>query len=267
MTVTSKDTTRIGFDRVGRGPSVILVGGAFQFRAIDQRTAQLAEMLGKDFTVIHYDRRGRGESTDTLPYAIDREIEDLEALIKAVGGSAVAFGMSSGAVLCLEAAARGLALTKLALYEAPFTSGDNSALQAHRDYTSKLNSLLAENRRGDAAALAMMYFGAPREMVEGMRQAPVWSLFESVAPTLAYDNALMRDRAVPVKLIGSVKVPTLVVDGGASPAFMREAADAIAAALPGAQRRTLPGQTHNVDPEVLAPVLRDFYQAVREFSR
>lgn len=260
MTAVSKDGTTIGFDRVGKGPSVILVAGAFQFRAIDQRSAQLAQLLSKDFMVIHYDRRGRGESTDTLPYAVDREIEDLQALIKAAGGSAVAFGMSSGAVLCLEASSRGLPLTKLALYEAPFNSGDSSALQASRDYTSKLNALLAENRRGDAVALAMTFFGTPPQMVEGMRHAPVWPLFESVAPTLAYDNAIMRDGSVPVKTIASVKVPTLAIDGGASPAFMGNAANAIAAALPGAKRRTLPGQTHAYDPEVLAPVLREFYK-------
>jgi pimeloyl-ACP methyl ester carboxylesterase len=257
--VISKDGTSIAFDRSGKGPAVILVGGAFQHRAIDPQTAQLAALLAQHYTVFHYDRRGRGNSSDTHPYAIEREIEDLEALINEAGGSAFVFGMSSGGVLALYAAARGLAITKMALYEPPFNSGDEPARQAAEHYTRELRALLTEGRRGDAVTLAMTTWGAPAEAVAGMRQTPIWPLFESVAPTLAYDNAIMGDGSVPTERLASLTVPTLVMDGGASPAFMHNAAQAVAHALPNAKLRTLEGQTHDVTPEVLAPVLVEFF--------
>jgi len=257
--IHSKDGTAIAFDQAGEGPAVILVGGAFQHRAIDPKAAKLTALLAQHFTVFHYDRRGRGDSGDTLPYATLREIEDLEALLKEAGGSACVFGMSSGAVLTLHAAARGLTIKKMALYEAPFNAGDDDACQASETYTKQLTALLAEGRRGDAAALAMTTFGAPAQAVAGMRQMPFWPTFEAVAPTLAYDNAIMGDGSVPITLITSIPVPTLVLDGGASPAFMHNAAEAVAHSLPNAQRCTLAGQTHDVDPDVLAPVLVEFF--------
>ncbi len=232
---------------------------AFQYRAIDPPTAQLAALLAQHFTVFHYDRRGRGDSSDTQPYAIEREIEDLEALVNEAGGSAFVFGMSSGGVLALDAAARGLALTKLALYELPFNAGDEHARQAAEYYTRQLTALLSEERRGDAVALAMTTWGAEASAIAAMRQTPIWSLFESVAPTLAYDNAIMGDGSVPADQLASITVPTLVMDGGASPAFMQSAAQAVALALPNARHRTLEGQTHDVAPEVLAPVLVEFF--------
>jgi len=257
--ILSKDGTSLAFDQYGTGPAVILVGGAFQHRAIDSGMAKLAALLAPHFTVLHYDRRGRGDSGDTLPYAIQCEIEDLDALLQEVGGSAYVFGMSSGAVLALRAAAGGLAIKKLALYEAPFHSGGDEDRQRAANYTRQLTALLAEGRKGDAAAFARQYFGMPAEMVAGMRQMPMWSLFEAVAPTLAYDNAIMGDGSVPVALLVSVTTPTLVMDGGASPAFMHLAAQSITSSLPNARHRRLPEQTHNVDPEVLAPVLAEFF--------
>ncbi len=259
--VTSKDGTVIAFDQSGAGPALILVGGAFQHRAIDAQTAQLADLLAQHFTVFHYDRRGRGDSGDTQPYSVQREVEDLNALINQAGGSALVFGMSSGAVLALKAAAGGLNIRKLALYEPPFNSGDDNARQASESYSRQITALLAEGRRGDAAAFAMTTFGAPREAVAAMRQAPVWPLFESVAPTLAYDAAIMGDGSVPTAWLASVGVPTLVMDGGASPAFMRSAAQATADALPQGRHRTLEGQTHDVAPGVLAPVLEEFFES------
>jgi pimeloyl-ACP methyl ester carboxylesterase len=259
--VISKDGTVIAFDRSGKGPTVMLVGGAFQYRAIDPPTVQLAALLAQHFTVFHYDRRGRGESSDTQPYAIEREIEDLEALIHEAGGSAFVFGMSSGGVLALDAAARGLAITKLALYEPPFNSGDEHARQAAEHYTRQLRTLLSEGRRGDAVALAMTTWGAPAEAIAGMRQTPMWPLFESVAPTLAYDDAIMGDGSVPTERLISITVPTLVMDGGASLVFMQNAAQAAAHALPNAQHRTLEGQTHDVAPGGLAPILEQFFQS------
>jgi len=169
-------------------------------------------------------------------------------------------GMSSGAVLALEAAAHGLPITKLALYEPPFNNpGVWDLLTKGENYTKQLTALLAEGRRGDAVALAMTAFGAPAEAVAGMRETPIWSMFESVAPTLAYDNAIMGDGSVPIERMASVTVPTLVIDGGASPAFMHNAAQEAADALPNAQRRTLEDQTHDVAPETLAPVLEEFF--------
>src|SRR5947209_11623968 len=259
--VTSKDGTVIAFDRSGKGPAVILVGGAFQYRAIDPPTAQLAALLASHFTVFHYDRRGRGDSSDTLPYTVEREVEDLDALIKEAGGQAAVFGMSSGGVLALEAAKHGLAITKLALYELPFNSGDESGRQASENYTRQLKALLTEGRRGDAVALAMTTWGAPAEAIAGMRPTPIWSLFESVAPTLAYDNAIMGDGSVPAERLASITVPTLVIDGGASPAFMHNAAQVVAHTLPNAKLRTLEDQTHDVAPEVLAPLLEQFFAA------
>ncbi len=258
--VTSKDSTRIAFDKLGNGPALILVGGAFQQRAGDERTAQLASRLSQNFTVFHYDRRGRGDSSDTQPYSVAREIDDLQALINEAGGSAFVFGMSSGAVLALKAAAHGLNIKKLALYEPPFNSGDANARTAAKNYTQQLTALLAENRRGDAAALAMTSWGAPAEAVAGMRQSPAWSSIEAIAPTLAYDDAIMGDGSVPTQDAKVVKVPTLVLDGGSSPAFMHHAADGLAKVLPNARRRTLEGQTHDVAPEVLAPVLAEFFK-------
>ncbi len=259
-TVTSRDGTAIAFDRSGVGPPVILVGGAFQQRAGDERTVQLAELLAPRYTVFHYDRRGRGDSGDTQPYAVEREVEDLAALIGAAGGSAFLFGMSSGGALGLAAAAHGLAITRLCVYEVPYIV-DEGARPAQTRYSRQLAALLSEGRRGDAAALAMTHFGAPAEAVAGMRLAPFWSTFEAVAPTLAYDDAIMGDCTLPTDLLASVTVPALVLDGGASPAWMRDAARALAGALPDARRRTLERQTHAVAPEVLAPVLAEFFAA------
>jgi pimeloyl-ACP methyl ester carboxylesterase len=258
--ITSKDGTKIAFDRSGKGPALILVGGAFQYRAIDERTTQLASLLAQHFTVYNYDRRGRGDSTDTQPYAIEREIEDLDALIKEAGGPACVFGMSSGAVLALRAAAHGLAIKKLALYEPPF-GNPGVWSPAAEGYTRQLTAFLAEGRREDAVTLAMTSFGAPAEAVAGMRRSLVWPMFEAVAPTLAYDDAIMGDGSLPIAVMKKVDIPTLVIDGGASPAYMHEAAQAVADGLSHGQQRTLEGQTHAYQPEVLALVLAAFYRS------
>ena len=262
-TVRSKDGTTIAFDRSGEGPAVILVGGAIQYRAIDANTARLAELLAPRFTVYHYDRRGRGDSGDTPPYAVEREIEDVDALIQAAGGSASLFGMSSGAVLSLEAADRGLAVTKLAMYEPPFMV-DDSRPPVAKDYRERLTGMLAEDRRGDAVELFMTEaVGMPTEAVAPMRDAPFWPGLESAANTLPYDDAIMGDttsgKPLPAGRWASVAIPTLVIDGGDSPAWAGNAVQAIVDALPQAQRRTLQGQTHEFDPEVLAPVLVEFF--------
>lgn len=256
--VISKDGTAIAFDRSGEGSPIILVGGAFQHRLIDPRTAQLAALLAPHFTVCHYDRRGRGDSGDTAPYAVEREVEDLETLIKEAGGSAFVYGMSSGAALALEAAARGLAITKLASYEPPFMVDDNRPRPPN--LATQYTELTSSGRRGDAVELFMTKaVGMPVEAVAQMRKAPMWLALEAVAHTLAYDATIMGDGSLPTERVASVTVPTLVMDGGASPAWMRNGVQALVDVLPNAQRRTLEGQTHDVKPEVLAPVLTECF--------
>jgi pimeloyl-ACP methyl ester carboxylesterase len=261
-TVTSKDGTTIAYDQSGSGPVVIFVDGALQYRAFDQGMAPLADLLAQHFTVIHYDRRGRGDSTDTQPYGLEREIEDIEALIDKAGGSAFLYGISSGAALAMEAAIKlGDKVKKLAMYEAPYND-DDSAQQAWRKYRQQLNEIVAAGRAGDAVGLFMMLVGMPADQVEGMHQHPMWPLWEAVGPTLAYDAAAMgEDSSVPTERAARVAVPTLVMTGSDSFPFMHVAAQTLANAIPNAQRLTLEGQTHEVAAEALAPVLIDFFKA------
>ncbi len=256
--VISKDGTRIAYDQSGRGPSIILVDGALCYREFGPAKA-LAALLAPNMTVITYDRRGRGESGDTQPYAVAREVEDIAALIEEAGGSAFLFGTSSGGCLALEAAIRlGDKVKKLAMYEAPYVS-DETLQQGELEYRKQLAALLAENRRGDAAALFMQHVGTPDGQIEGMRHAPVWPVFEAVAPTLAYDSLCMgEDRSVPVERASTVQVPALIMNGTAIP-FMADTANALAKAIPLGQHRTLEGQSHDVDLQVLAPVLVQFF--------
>jgi len=261
-TVTSKDGTTIAFDQVGDGPALILVSGALMYRAMEPQMAQLAGLLAPHFTTFYYDRRGRGDSTDTQPYAVQREIEDIEALIDEAGGSAFVYGISSGGALAMEAAIElGAKIKKLAMYEVPYNSED-SALQAWKEYRKQLVEALAADRRGDAVALFLTLVGMPADQIEPMRQEPWWPGMEAVAPTLAYDAATLgEDRAVQVEQAARIDVPVLVMNGDdANTEFMRETARALAKAIPNAQHRTLKGQTHNVDPTVLAPVLVEFFQ-------
>jgi len=253
-TVTSKDGTTLVYDRTGEGPAIVLVSGASTTRATN---AELASLLSEHLTVFNYDRRGRGDSGDTQPYALEREFEDLDAVIAEAGGSAAVLGFSSGAMLALKAAANGSSVTKLLLWEPPF-SLDEDGPQRQEEYATTLAKFLGEGRRGDAAALFLNLVGLPDEMVAGMRQSPMWAGMEEVAPSLAYDAAAMGDSLVPTALIADLAVPTLVLDGGASPAFLRDAAAATVAAIPGAERQTLDGQEHNVAPASIAPVVTRF---------
>ena len=253
--VRSSDGTTIAFDRLGQGAPVVLICGASCVRGIHE---QLAELLSADFTVFNYDRRGRGDSGDTPPYAIEREVEDLHAVLTEAGGAAAVFGNSSGAVLALHAAAAGLPITKLALWEPPFMV-DPDAPRRQQAYLAQLTELLDAGRRGDAMALFMTTIGLPEAMIAGMRNAPMWPGMEAVAHTLAYDATVMGDSTVPTGLVASVKAPTLVLDGSDTGAWAANSAQALTAALPNPRHRTLKGQTHNVAWDVLAPVLREFF--------
>jgi alpha-beta hydrolase superfamily lysophospholipase len=259
-TVASSDGTTIAFDRLGVGPPVILVSGASTARVVH---APLAALLATDFTVLNYDRRGRGDSGDTPPYAVQREVEDLEAVLTEAGGAAAVFGNSSGAVLALHAAAAGLPLIGLALWEPPFMV-DSDAARRQQAYATQLTELLDAGRRGDAMVLFMQNIGLPEPMIAGMRNAPMWPGMEALAPTLAYDAAVMGDSLVPTGLVASVTAPTLVLDGSDTGAWAAGAAQALTAALPNARRRTLSGQSHNVAWDVLAPELREFFTGLQD---
>jgi pimeloyl-ACP methyl ester carboxylesterase len=261
--VTSKDGTAIAYERLGAGPAVILVGGAFVDRS---ENAPLAAELAERFSVYNYGRRGRGDSGDTPPYAVEREIEDLQALIAEAGGAAHLYGISSGGALVLEAAAAGVGVDRLAVYEVPYDMAE-SGQQRHREYMASLERFLGEGRRGDAAELFMRLAGASDEMVAGARTSPMWPGLEAIAHTLLYDGACMGDNRPPTDRLARITRPTLVATGGASPAsfvggggdFFAKAADAIAAGIPRAQRQTVEGQTHQVDPKVMASVLERFF--------
>jgi pimeloyl-ACP methyl ester carboxylesterase len=253
--VRSTDGTQIAYDRLGGGEPIVLVSGASTSRAVH---SELAESLASDFTVLNYDRRGRGDSGDTLPYSVEREIEDLGALITAARQPAAVFGNSSGAVLALRAAAAGLPISRLALWEPPLFV-DPDAPRRAQEYASKLSGLLAAGRRGDAMALFMSTVGLPQEAIAGMRRSPGWPGMEAVAPTLAYDAAVMGDSTVPTTLISSVKVPTLVLTGGDTGAWAEGAARALTATMPSAEHRVLEHQTHAVAWDVLATELRGYF--------
>jgi pimeloyl-ACP methyl ester carboxylesterase len=262
-TVTSRDGTSIAFERIGTGSPLILVGGALQYRAIDERTAHLAELLAAEFAVYHYDRRGRGDSTDKAPYDVDREIDDLDALIEHAGEFAVVYGESSGAVLALRAAYAGVAIRKLALYEPPFIV-DDSRPPLPADYLCTLRDLAAAERRGDAVAYFMTEaVGLSDEFVASMREERFWPAFEAVAHTLAYDAAVMADAGngspTPLEHWSKLNVPTLVLDGSESPLHQHNACDLLATKLSRVERLTLTGQSHEVKPDVLALVLAEFF--------
>jgi pimeloyl-ACP methyl ester carboxylesterase len=255
--VKSRDGTNIAFETHGSGAPLILVDGAMGSRAMGFGS-ELATLLGKDFTVYVYDRRGRNESGDTQPYAVEREVEDIEALIDDSGGSAFVYGISSGAALALEAASRlGGKVRGLALYEAPY--GSPAQGNGPDDYEPKLNRLLVAGKRGEAVALFMSVVGVPPDMIEGMRQSPMWPVMESIAPTLAYDAKCMNGFKVPVDRAARVQAPTLVMSGSASFDFMRPAAEQIAETIPDARYQELPDQRHDVDAKVIAPILADFF--------
>jgi pimeloyl-ACP methyl ester carboxylesterase len=243
---------------------VILVDGALCYRASGPSRRLAARLAGR-FTVYAYDRRGRGDSGDTVPYIVEREVEDIEALIKEAGGSAYVFGISSGAALALEAAGQGLAIDKLAVYEAPFVV-DDSRPPTPADYLPRLTALLAAGRRGSAVRHFLRNAaGLPAVLVALMRFMPAWPKLTAVAHTLVYDHEILGDtgsgRPLPAERWASVTVPTLVVAGGASPPWLRNAMRSLADVLPNARYRTLDGQTHRVEPAALAPVLTEFFAA------
>jgi len=259
----SRDGTAIAFDRLGEGQPLILVDGALCSRAFGPMPA-LAPLLARHFAVYLYDRRGRNESGDTLPYAVEREIDDLQSMIDVAGGSAFVYGISSGAALALEAARRGLRITKLALYEAPFIV-DASRPPQPPDFLARLEQAVRSNRRSDAVKMFLQLVGVPKIATMVMPIIPAWSKLKAAAHTLPYDITIVaanqQGRPLGADVYSSVSVPTLVLDGGKSPAWIRNGMRALANAVPSAVYQTIPGQTHNVKAASLAPALIAFFNA------
>jgi pimeloyl-ACP methyl ester carboxylesterase len=255
--VTSVDGTTIAYDELGDGPAVILVSGG----SVDRTSnADLAALLAEHFTVFNYDRRGRGPSGDTQPYAVMREVEDIAAVVTAAGGSAYLFGSSSGAALALQAASQLATITKLAAWEPPFRM--DKAERPPADMAQTLHDLVAAGKRDGAVE----YFftkgvNLPSELVDSFKTQPFWQGQVELAHTLEYDAAIMGDTSLPETQLAAVHIPTLVVNGSESFPYMPEAADAVAKHVAGAQRVTLDGQQHNFAAEVLAPVLTTFFSS------
>lgn len=260
-TVISRDGTEIAFERSGAGPALIVVDGALCHRAFGPSRG-MAKRLSSHFTVYIYDRRGRGESGDTGPYAVGREVEDLEALIKEAGGSAFLCGFSSGAVLALEAATALPSVTRVALYEAPFVV-DDAGTPIPGDFAERLRGQVASGHRGAAVDAFMKLVGTPAVFRVVMRATPVWPKLKSVAHTLPYDITVMNvhqsGKPIAAARWASLAAPALVMDGGKSPQWMRNTTRELAAAVPGARHRTLPGQTHMVKPDAIVPELTAFF--------
>jgi pimeloyl-ACP methyl ester carboxylesterase len=257
--VVSKDGTSIAYDREGRGPALILIVGALCSRALGP-SVKLAPLLAGQFTVFSYDRRGRGESGDSAPYRVEREIEDLEALIAEAGGSALVFGHSSGAVLGLKAAAQGLPIRKLAIYEAPLVV--DRTRPSMQDDWAQIRNHLTQGRRGEALRVFLKTVGLPAFVVAIMRLFPVWSKLERVAHTLAYDGAITEGfqtgEPLSASVWSNVTIPVLAIAGGKSPVWMQNGMRALASTLSNAEHCTLDGQTHDVSAKVLEPVLEEF---------
>lgn len=259
-TARSKDGTMIAYERSGRGPALILVDGALCSRAFGP-SATLASLLARDFTVYRYDRRGRGQSGDTAPYAAAREVEDLAALIEQAGGSASLLGLSSGAALALEAAAAHLRIDKVVAYEPPYVDdrGDRGAAA----YQATLDQLIASGNRSGAVTYFMKdMVNVPAPFVVLMRLMPwVWPKLTAVAHTLPYDAAVMAEFRIPRARFASITAPALVMNGAKTDSRLKEAAAAIAGTIPGARHRELAGQTHNVKAAVLTPAVVEFLAA------
>lgn len=260
-TVRSRDGTAIAFERIGEGPPLILVDGAFCHRGLGP-SSPLAALLAQHFTVFTYDRRGRGASADTAPYGVEREIEDLQALIDEAGGSAYVWGISSGAALALETAHRGSGITKLALYEPPFIV-DDSRPRIPADIVSQLTALVAADRRSDTVSLFLRHMGAPAIVIGMMRLLPLWAKLTRIAHTLPYDMTILAPyqagRRPPIDRWQDVRIPVLVMVGGKSPAWFHNGTQALANVLPDATHRVVRGQTHNVKAKALAPPLKQFF--------
>jgi pimeloyl-ACP methyl ester carboxylesterase len=257
-TVTSKDGTRIAYEKSGSGFPLILVDGALCSRDFGPMS-KLAPLMAEHFTVYMYDRRGRNESGDTLPYSAGREIEDIEALITEAGGAAYVFGISSGAALSLAAAAKGLNITKLALYEPPFEV-PGATDGAPKDMLPQLKTMVAEDRRGDAVKYFMKVVGVPSFGIFVMTLLPIWKKLKAVAHTLPYDITILDGFTLPENRAKAIKVPTLVAAGTKTSEPLKRSVKRLSELIPDNQFKMLDGQTHNVSEKAIGPILIEFFK-------
>lgn len=255
QTLTAPDGTTIAHQVTGSGPALVLVVGAF---CDSSSTADLTALLADSFTVHEYDRRGRGASGDTAPWTPQREVEDLTAVIAATGDTPAVYGHSSGGAIALEAAAAGVPMRALVVYEPPYTAAEDGS-GGSGDLLEQVRGLVAAGDADGAVAAFIGATGAPPEVVAAMRTSPGWPRMTELAPTLVYDLALTDGGRVPAERLARVAVPTVALAGGASPPWAAQAARAIAAAVPGARQSVVPGQHHGIPGEAIAPVLRELF--------
>lgn len=259
-TVISKDGTRIAYKKNGTGPVVILVDGAFCSKEFGPMP-KLAPFLTQNFTVFTYDRRARGESGDTKPYAIEREIEDIDALIQFAGGAVCLFGISSGAILAMHAAAYGLSVIKLALFEPPFVANPNKHRTSNGN--QQLSHLISEGKRGEACSFYLTkIIGAPFFIPFILRLTPNWTKMKANANSLPYDATICGDFQIPGDVVSRITIPVIVIDSNKSPHPLRNAAHEVHKAMPNSLQKTLNGKVHDAPPEVLAPELIQFFSGV-----
>ncbi len=261
-TVTSADGTTIAFEAYGEGRPLILIDGATAHRAVNPLNDEVGQLLTDRFRTYAYDRRGRGASTDTAPYAIQREIEDIAALIEDAGQPAILFAWSSGGLLALDAAAAGLPIAGLVLFEPPVVV-DDVRPPLPSDYVEQLDAFVAEGRRDKAAELFMTAAAMlPAEAIPGMKQSPYWAPVEEIAHTIAYDGRIMgttmSGNPLPSDRWADVKVPVLVLYGDKTWPALSAGAQAVAEHLPTATVKAIPGENHGTEAATLAPVLREF---------
>ena len=255
--IISRDGTEIVFEKMGSGPAIILVDGAFCSKDFGPMP-KLAPLLSKSFTVFIYDRRARGESGDTMPYKIEKEIEDIEALIKSAGGSAFLFGISSGAILSIQAVASGLNVPKLAILEPPYVG--NQGGKRPGDAVQQLRNMIAEGRKEDAVKFYLTkVMGAPGIVLFILRLTPNWSKMKANANSLPYDVEVCGNFEMPKEMISSLTTPTLVIDSKGSPETLRKSVELVANTLPNGKRKSLKGSVHDVPPKILAPELIHFF--------
>lgn len=262
QTVLSKDGTKIAFDKMGQGPPLVIVNGALSVRTFTF-AQKMADELAKQFTVYNYDRRGRGDSTDTQPYAVQREVEDLRALCQASGGKPFVFGLSSGAALALEAAASGVPMAALLAYEPPFTQADPLDKTDAAGFEPTLKAHIAKGERDEAVAYFMRTVGVPGFAVRIMKLLPMWKVMRSVAHTLPYDAAIMAGFRVPTERLALIKIPVTLAAGEKTTPSLKAAALAASKAVPGARHRIVPKANHGVKPQAIAPVLVDTFMGPR----
>ncbi|KKB78696.1 hypothetical protein VW35_09255 [Devosia soli] len=260
--VISSDGTAIGYEIVGSGPLVILISGATQYRAVDTVTPRLVAHLSAHYSVITYDRRGRGASGDTWPYSVAREVEDIAALMDAHGSQAYLFGMSSGAILALEAASvMPRSIQAVALYEPPIDPAQSS--ESFRIQHGQMAMLAAEGRADDMLADFLSGVGLSTMALTAFKASPAWAAYAAIGLTIEHDYRLLADAragATPPERWQNAIMPVLVLDGDASLPFMSAGADWVAKGLHNAERLTLADQSHNYDPDVLGPLLTVFFK-------